>query len=102
MSFYSSVQEYTRVACTGPYAQRYHVCRSPVTGVDVAVSERVEEHIGRPDDDAVVAKDPVPKVMVFPLLWFLCARDEPNGDMNAFLDDSLLLLCQCDHWHKEP
>lgn len=70
--------------------------------VDVAVSECVEEDIGRRDDDAVFVKDTAPERGVFPLVWLVCARDEPDGDRKALGDDGLLLLRKRDGRHKEP
>jgi hypothetical protein len=70
--------------------------------VDVAVAECIEEHVGRADDDAVRVKHAMPQLPVSPLVRFVCAGNEANGDGEVSRDDCLLLPRERDCRCEEP
>ena len=72
------------------------------TKLDVAMAERVKEHVGRAHDDAVLNEHPDPQLPVFPLVRLVCAGNEPDSDGNVRCDDGLLLPRKCDGRCEEP
>ena len=70
--------------------------------VDVAMAERVEEHVRSADDDSVRVQNAAPQFWVLPLIRLICARNKANGNGDVSGDDCLLLPCECDCWGDEP
>jgi len=69
---------------------------------DVAVAECIEEHVGRADDDAVRVEHAMPQLPVSPLVRFVCAGNEADGDGEVSRDDCLLLPRERDCRCEEP
>jgi hypothetical protein len=72
------------------------------TKQDVAMTERVEEHVGRAHDDAVLNQHTKPELPILPLVRLVLARNEPDRDGDTRLDDFLLLPRERDGWRDEP
>lgn len=69
---------------------------------DVAMAKRIEEHVGRAHDDAVLDQHTKPELPVLPLVRLVLARNEPDRDGDTCLDDFLLLPRECDGRCEEP
>ena len=70
--------------------------------VDVAMAERVEEDVMRADDDTVRVQHLAPKFTIPPLVRFIRARNESDGDGEVGRDGCLLLPRERDCWREEP
>lgn len=66
------------------------------------MTERVEEDTVRADDDAVGFQHAAPQLPILPLVWFVRARNESNGDGEVGRDDCPLLLRERDCRGEEP
>ena len=69
---------------------------------DVAMAERVEEHVGRAHYDAVLNQHTQPELPILPLVRLVLARNEPDRDGDTRLDDFLLLPRERDGRRDEP
>ena len=57
------------------------------------MAERIEKNTVRADNDAVRVQYATPQLPILPLVGFLRARDESDGDGEIGCDDCLLLPC---------
>jgi hypothetical protein len=66
------------------------------------MAERVEEDVVRADDDTMRVQHPAPQFPIPPLVWFVRARNESNGDGEVGRNYCLLLPCERDCRREEP
>ena len=66
------------------------------------MAERVEEDIMRADDDTMRVQHSAPQLPIPPLVWFVRARNESDGDGEVGRNGCLLLPRERDCRREEP
>jgi hypothetical protein len=66
------------------------------------MAERTEEDVGRADDDTMRVQHSAPQLPIRPLVRFVRARNETDGDGEVGRNDCLLLPRERDRRGEEP
>jgi hypothetical protein len=66
------------------------------------MAERVEEDVLRADDDTMRVQHSAPQLPIPPLVRFVRARNESNGDGEVGRNGCLLLSCERDCRREKP
>jgi hypothetical protein len=66
------------------------------------MAEGVEEDVMRADDDTMRVQHSAPQFSIPPLVWFVRARNESDGDGEVGRNGFLLLPCERDCRCEEP